>query len=1011
MLRGGVGGSRAAAKHRRSGLRSRPPPSPAPSRRAPHTAAVAATAPESKSVPVLEDPRLSSMEEASFPSELKRGSKRAKQTIPSAQVHRGKDNSREVQTIAFLQEKSFLAELLPDAICLFFCAPQALASKTNVVPTKAPSTKERTEQVEFTHCTPGIVARLMGLDTVPRPNKVLERCQSDIHCNVLRHLSVGTQMHDASSEDQPCSSSADDLPELKDVFEVTEMEKEESCPGSDKADLEFVRQKFLDAKRLSTDEAHRNSKEFGEALEILYSKKDVFLEILQENSGALSGFPGHIFGHSASQCPPLKSETAVTKLFEQDNHCSMEVKRDRLFNVPKESHDPIPSIHLNESCVEPLKPFLASKGRKSKGSGRRSQIVVLKPNLQRESFTPVLSSKETLHFGQQSIHNCSKPRRHSMYSQQVMHSMPFDYDQSVEPKGDAPEQKGAKQASKIGSRRKPSEKMCQLEIGSERAKATPSSFEDNLSIFPSNLSVGSSVCRKARKHLSERWQMACQSDAEISMPTDTITLGEMLELSYIDATKVTICENSTATNYNHDSEQKAPASPAGISSKDGWKTGIYCKDEPRGVTSRSFSRSKSVPASATNGAKLPGRKQSAPTCNLPILKDILNAPTDECGSEHVRNRSPFRKSKQKNGRLIFPAGKENMLPEKEIHVTSERARHSICTSDLSRASNTHNEHSGGVISNRDHQTYGSTVLDKDEQNSKGKMGWIEQKLTPPSLEAKEDVSIHNQDDIALKDLEGRSQSLEIDITEVDPQATQSSHIVSLENRRCSNTTASLEQICGHGTAYSGIFEGISDGIQQLRLQLKMLKMDDQDDTCADNLYMLSSEDCSDMDILTYQVMEEQLPEFKDEDDRDFTYTNDMLGATFDLLIYPEDWQVSSNVFAWLEDKYGKLPLWSKSDRRLLFDLINSILADMTALGRSLHSNMMLKCWPEMDQRKLAEIVWQTVLQRRSHQPFSLDCVEALPLDHRSELEATETEIVEMMLGNILEESVAEFVSQ
>ncbi|KAG8084542.1 hypothetical protein GUJ93_ZPchr0010g7260 [Zizania palustris] len=933
--------SRAAAKHRRSGLRSRPPPSPAPSRRAPHTATVAAAAPESKRVPVLEDPLLSSMEEASFTFELRRGSKRAKQTIPPAQVHRGKDNSRE-----------------------------ALANKTNVVPTK-----ERPEQ---------------------------------------RHLSVGTQARDASSEDrdQPCSRSADDLPELKDVFEVTEMEKEESCPGSDKADLEFVRQKFLDAKRLSTDEAHRNSKEFGEALEILYSKKDVFLEILEENSGALSGFPGHIFGHSASQCPPLKSETATTKLFEQDNHCSMEVKRDSLFNVPKESQNPIPSIHLNESCAVPLEPLLAPKGRKSKGSGRRSQIVVLKPNLQRESFTPVLSSKETLHFGQQSIHNCSKPQRHNTYSQQVMHSMPFDYDQSVEPKGDAPQQNGTKQTSKFGSRRKPSEKMCQLEIGSERAKASPGSFEDNMSIFPSNLSVGSSVCRKARKHLSERWQMAYQSDAEISMPTDTITLGEMLELSYRDATKVNICENSTETNYNHDSEQKAPTSPAGISSKDGWKTGIYCKDEPRGVTSRSFSRSKSVPASATNGAKLSGRKQHAPTCNLPILKDILNAPTDECGSEHVRNnRSPFRKSKQKNGIVFFPAGKENMLPEKEIHVTSERARHSICTSDLSRASNTHNEHPGGVISNRDHQISGSTVLDKDEQNSKGEMGWTEQKLTPPSLEAKEDASIRNQDDIALKEQEGRSQSLEIDITEVDPQATQSSHTVSLENRRCSNTTASLEQICGHETAYSGIFEGISDGIQQLRLQLKMLKMDDQDDTCADDLYMFSSEDCNDMDILTYQAMDEQLPGFKDEDDRDFTYTNDMLGATFDLLIYPEDWQVSSNVFVWLEDKYGKLPLWLKSDRRLLFDLINSILADMTALGHSLHSNMMLKCWPEMDQRKLAEIVWQTVLQRRSHQPFSLDCIEALPLDHRSELEATETEIVEMMLDNILEESVAEFVSQ
>lgn len=90
-----------------------------------------------------------------------------------------------------------------------------------------------------------------------------------------------------------------------------------------------MRHKFLDphAKRLSTDEAHRNSKEFSEALELLYSKKDVFPKILQENSGAFPGFSGHILGHSGLQ---------YSKLFEQDNCSSMGVEHDGLFNVPKE---------------------------------------------------------------------------------------------------------------------------------------------------------------------------------------------------------------------------------------------------------------------------------------------------------------------------------------------------------------------------------------------------------------------------------------------------------------------------------------------------------------------------------------------------------------------------------------------------------------------------------------------------------------------------------------------------
>ncbi|KAB8097847.1 hypothetical protein EE612_026694 [Oryza sativa] len=979
MLRGGgtTGGSRPAAKHHR---RSRPPSSPAPSSR--RAARTATTSPESKGATALQDPVVSSMEETSFTFEFKRGSKRAKKTMLPEESHKGKNDST-----------------------------KGFSNKRNLVPAKTPSAKERPEQVEFTHCSPGIVARLMGLDTVPRPKKALDRCQSDIQCNMQRVLSGGDQVYDASSEDQPCSSSADDLPELKDVFEVTEMENketciglqsgnEEPCPRSDKDDLEFVRQKFLDAKRLSTDESHRNSKEFAEALEILYSKKDAFLEILQENSGALPGFSGHIFGHNGLQ---------YSKLFEQENCSRMGVERDEFFNVPKELENPIPSSRLNETYGVPL-DSLPPKGSKSKGSSRRSQIVVLKPNLQRKSFTPVLSS-ETSHFGEMSTNNCSRPQHHCMHRGRVTHSAPLNNDQVLQPKRDTPGLRGAIETPKIGSRRKSSERECQLAIGSGRATDTPSSFEDNLPIYPPNHSVGSSVCRKAKKHLSERWQMAYQSDEEISMPKDTLTLGEMLEMTDRDATKVITHKISSETNYNHDNVQKAPACPVGISSKDGWKTGIYCKDNSRSGTSRNFSRSKSLPTSATNNAKLPCRKQSAPICNLPILKDLLNAPTDESGSEHVRNRSSFRKTKQRSGKAIIHAGKENMLPVKEIHVTSEKARHSICISDLSRASNTHSEHPDGVMSNEDHQTSGSTALDDDLQSSKERMGWTELKLTPPLPVTKEDTSIHNQDNIVLKDQEGRNQQVEIDIAEAESQAIDSSHIISLENHKCSNSTASLQQICGHDTAYSGIFKGVSDGIQELRMQLKMLKMGDQDDTCGDDIYMLSSDECSDTDNLTYQLMEEQLPVFKDEYDRDFSYTNDILGSASDFLVYPEDWQVSPDVFVWLEDKYSKLLLWSKSDRRLLFDLINSILADMTAPGNSLCSNIMVKCWSEMDPRKLAENVWQTVLNRRNYEPFSLDCVEALPLDHHSEVEAIGAEIVKMLHDDILEESVAEFISQ
>ncbi|XP_048564327.1 uncharacterized protein LOC125544658 [Triticum urartu] len=978
MLRGGAGprgGGGAAAASSAARPPRCPHPRPAP-RRARATAG--GLEPKGVAVSVLEDPVVSSVEESSFTFEFKRGSKRARKGMPPAEVHRGKENWH----------------------------GEGVTNKQNMAAAKSHMTKEGPEEVEFTHCAPSIVARLMGLETVPRSKKVLDRCQSDIQSNPRLKLSGrAEEVARVSCEDRPCRSSGDELPELKDVFEVTEMEnmatrkalqsgKEMPRPRSNDADLEFVRQKFLDAKRLSTDEGHRNSKEFGEALEILYSKKDVFLEILQESSVALSGFPGHILGYSGSQCYPHGSNGAGAQSFGQDNLCRME--------VDSESEGPLSSVHLEETSHVPLE-HSAPKG--SRRSRRPSQIVVLKPDPQRRSSTPVLASQETSQFGQWTGARWLKPPRHSTHKQDGIHSMAHGSVQVSEPEGDTPEQKLRIQTSRRGSRKKPSENECYLGVGCQREKAASTSHDETSSISSSTHSAGSSVSRKARKHLSERWQMACQSKAENPVPTDTRTLGEMLELTARDATKVTTQKRLSDSNTNSSNAQEMPASPLGISSKDGWKTGIYRGDNSRSGISRNFPRSKSLPTSSTTIAKLPGRRRSAP--NLPILKDILNTPTDDTGNGLLRKRLPIRKAKQ-NGRVIVHVGKENMLPEKEIYVTSERTRHSICTSDLPRTSNTYNEHPGDVISTEDHTAIDLAIPHEDVQNLKGQAGWKEQKLATPLPEA-EDIVIHDQDIITLKEV--KSQLMESDIAEIDHQAVKSAYSVSAESCECSSPTASSQQSSGEESTYSGIFKSVNDGIQGLRAQLKMLKMGDQVDTREDDSDAYSSDECDDTDISDYQVKEEQLPIFKDEEDRDCTYVQEMLGTACGFPVYPEQWQFSSDVFVWLENKYSKLLLWSKSDRKLLFDLVNSILADMTAPGSSLCSKIMMNSWPQMDWRKLAENVWRTaVFMRRSHQPFDLDSVEPLPLDHHPELEMFGADIAEMIRDDILEELVAELAS-
>jgi hypothetical protein len=197
----------------------------------------------------------------------------------------------------------------------------------------------------------------------------------------------------------------------------------------------------------------------------------------------------------------------------------------------------------------------------------------------------------------------------------------------------------------------------------------------------------------------------------------------------------------------------------------------------------------------------------------------------------------------------------------------------------------------------------------------------------------------------------------------------------------------------------------------LREQLKMLKMEDQDGTCGYYSDTFSSDESSNINTSNYQVMEDRVPLFKDEEDRDFSYVQDMLASVCDFSAYPEDWQANSDVFLGLENKYSKLLLWSKSDRKLLFDLVNSVLADVTAPSNSLHSKVMVRCLPETDRGQGAKYVWQIVQKRRCCEQVFWDCILPLPLDHRSELELIQMEVVKMIHDDVIEESIVELMSK
>lgn len=96
---------------------------------------------------------------------------------------------------------------------------------------------------------------------------------------------------------------------------------------------------------------------------------------------------------------------------------------------------------------------------------------------------------------------------------------------------------------------------------------------------------------------------------------------------------------------------------------------------------------------------------------------------------------------------------------------------------------------------------------------------------------------------------------------------------------------------------------------------------------------------------TIQLVEEIHEEFEDEEERDFSYLLDILissgihGTEEDQMYkvcQSLDCPTGYDVFDKLESKYMKVAQWSRSDRKLTFDMVNSILSEILAPCLDMH---------------------------------------------------------------------------
>ncbi|KAK7245271.1 hypothetical protein RIF29_40110 [Crotalaria pallida] len=172
--------------------------------------------------------------------------------------------------------------------------------KINGTPIKMLIDQEMSREIVFKHNPPNVVAKLMGLDALPRgeSNFAVERShRGDYSQHMCGHS--GTPFKHWQREDRfmdkemlhEIHPSAEQIA-YKDIYDIWLQSQRtgnvrEKTPDREKWNedvnakkMALIYQKFMEAKRLSTDERLRQSKEFDDALEVLSSNNDLLIRLL-----------------------------------------------------------------------------------------------------------------------------------------------------------------------------------------------------------------------------------------------------------------------------------------------------------------------------------------------------------------------------------------------------------------------------------------------------------------------------------------------------------------------------------------------------------------------------------------------------------------------------------------------------------------------------------------------------------------------------------------------------------
>ncbi|WCJ38168.1 hypothetical protein M5689_019242 [Euphorbia peplus] len=463
--------------------------------------------------------------------------------------------------------------------------------RANATPIKTLIAQEMSKEVDCRRNPPNVVAKLMGLDTLPHQqySPAAERSHSKgysrrslsqpgmlVDCWEQDHGTLEKRMQ---SEGRLCEEQHD----YRDVYEIWQQSEKtnvrDNSPQkrsegrSDSANerkMALVRQKFIEAKRLATDEKSRQSKEFQDALEVLSSNRDLFLKFLQEPH---SLFAQHLYDMQSIPSPPETKRITVlrpSKTIDNEKFVGSWKMGDKQSKRPPSQIGHATAWDKSGSGYSPT----FTNQRFEEYAAQPTRIVVLKPSPgktpDKEVVVPPPSSPRTLQgeefYNDAEDEEAQEPREVAKEITEQMHGATMGHrrdetllssvfsngyvgDDSSYYRSDNEYAAGNLSDSEIMS---PTSRHSWDYINRSGSPFSSSSFS-RVSCSPE-----SSVCREAKKRLSERWAMMASNGSSFEQKNarrSSSTLGEMLALS---DTKKIVKSEEVATNKEQ--EQRASTS-------------------------------------------------------------------------------------------------------------------------------------------------------------------------------------------------------------------------------------------------------------------------------------------------------------------------------------------------------------------------------------------------------------------------------------------------------------------